>query len=98
MAAPQIAFVVLISEPVSRLVRGSPGTTLSGTCRPGDGQQDVSDSCTANLLWEQAWAQWEAHSRGIGSTLLDKMGYVRGRGLGSRGTGMAAPIQARALS
>ncbi|GLC34181.1 hypothetical protein PLESTM_000166900 [Pleodorina starrii] len=37
-------------------------------------------------------AEWEAHGRGVASRLLVRMGYVRGRGLGSRGQGaMAAP-------
>ncbi len=32
-----------------------------------------------------ALADWEAHSRGVASRLLVRMGYVAGKGLGARG-------------
>lgn len=57
----------------------------------------VAVAAASGKATDKAWAQWEAHSRGVGSRILDKMGYVRGRGLGSRGTGMAAPIQVQPL-
>ncbi|KAL6747864.1 hypothetical protein V8C86DRAFT_1250861 [Haematococcus lacustris] len=39
------------------------------------------------------YAAWEQHSRGIASKLLAAMGYVKGSGLGSRGTGRVEPLQ-----
>ena len=36
---------------------------------------------------------WEKHTRGIGSKLLSKMGYIPGTGLGVEGNGMRDPIE-----
>ena len=38
---------------------------------------------------------FERHTRGIGSTLLGKMGYTKGEGLGKRRDGTALPIDAK---
>uniref|UniRef100_A0A8C4QEK1 Zinc finger CCCH-type with G patch domain-containing protein n=2 Tax=Eptatretus burgeri TaxID=7764 RepID=A0A8C4QEK1_EPTBU len=35
---------------------------------------------------------WEAHTRGVGSRLLTKMGYEQGRGLGPKGDGRILPV------
>jgi tuftelin-interacting protein 11 len=40
-------------------------------------------------------AAFEAHTRGIGSKLLEKMGYKAGQGLGRAGTGIAEAIQTK---
>ena len=40
-------------------------------------------------------AAFEAHTRGIGSKLLEKMGYKAGQGLGREGTGIAEAIQTK---
>ena len=40
-------------------------------------------------------AAFEAHTRGIGSKLLEKMGYKPGQGLGRDGTGVAEAIQTK---
>jgi hypothetical protein len=40
-------------------------------------------------------AAFEAHTRGIGSKLLEKMGYKAGQGLGRQGTGIAEAIQTK---
>ena len=40
-------------------------------------------------------AAFEAHTRGIGSKLLEKMGYKAGQGLGRDGTGIAEAIQTK---
>uniref|UniRef100_A0A1E1XB38 Zinc finger CCCH-type with G patch domain-containing protein n=1 Tax=Amblyomma aureolatum TaxID=187763 RepID=A0A1E1XB38_9ACAR len=37
---------------------------------------------------------WEKHTKGFGSKLMEKMGYVWGQGLGIRGNGRTEPVEA----
>lgn len=41
--------------------------------------------------------EWEKHTRGIGSKLMEKMGYIHGNPLGSKGIGIINPITAQIL-
>ncbi|KAH8248836.1 hypothetical protein KR032_003531, partial [Drosophila birchii] len=40
---------------------------------------------------------WEEFTRGIGSKLMEKMGYIHGTGLGSYGRGIVTPVSAQIL-
>ncbi|XP_060079075.1 zinc finger CCCH-type with G patch domain-containing protein-like isoform X2 [Ylistrum balloti] len=53
-------------------------------------------------LWKpptmsQALGTWEAHTKGIGSKLMAKMGYVHGQGLGKREDGRVEPVPIQLL-
>ncbi|KAI8119322.1 hypothetical protein FF38_06884 [Lucilia cuprina] len=45
----------------------------------------------------QPLGNWEKHTKGIGSKLMAKMGYVYGTGLGSDGRGIITPVTAQIL-
>lgn len=42
----------------------------------------------------QRLGEWEKYTKGIGSKLMEKMGYVIGTGLGRDGTGRVEPVEA----
>ncbi|OWF42647.1 zinc finger CCCH-type with G patch domain-containing protein-like [Mizuhopecten yessoensis] len=53
-------------------------------------------------LWKppqssQTLGNWEAHTKGIGSKLMAKMGYVLGQGLGKREDGRVEPVPIQLL-
>ncbi|XP_055609382.1 zinc finger CCCH-type with G patch domain-containing protein [Uranotaenia lowii] len=50
-----------------------------------------------NPVPSQRLGEWEKHTRGIGSKIMQKMGYVVGAGLGSRGEGRVVPVCAQVL-
>lgn len=41
------------------------------------------------------FGEWESHTRGVGSSLMVKMGWVVGQGLGKQGEGRVEPVTAR---
>jgi tuftelin-interacting protein 11 len=65
--------------------RGDGGGGAAGHRKGGSKVQDANASGAA----------FEAHTRGIGSKLLEKMGYKAGQGLGRHGTGIAEALQTK---
>lgn len=63
-------------------------------------QEDDDDDDVPQVVWVSADAagsplgEWEKHTKGIGSKLMEKMGYVWGQGLGVRGNGRIEPVEA----
>lgn len=56
-----------------------------------------SDDGLPVYLWKpskttEKLGAWEAHTKGVGSKLMAKMGYVHGQGLGRSGEGRAEPV------
>ncbi|CAN7992810.1 unnamed protein product [Ixodes hexagonus] len=71
----------------------------SETCLPSN-EANEEDAPVPVIAWmpnESAsfpLGLWEKHTKGIGSKLMEKMGYVWGEGLGIRGNGRTEPVEA----
>uniref|UniRef100_A0A1A8FU07 Zinc finger CCCH-type with G patch domain-containing protein n=2 Tax=Nothobranchius korthausae TaxID=1143690 RepID=A0A1A8FU07_9TELE len=80
-----------------------PLSSDSDSEEPGDGEAvgyaKVLDSATESTLASSSanFGGWEAHTRGIGSKLMLKMGYEYGKGLGKMQEGRVEPVMAVVL-
>eukprot|EP00730_Choanoeca_flexa_P000211 TRINITY_DN10096_c0_g3_i1.p1 TRINITY_DN10096_c0_g3~~TRINITY_DN10096_c0_g3_i1.p1 ORF type:complete len:492 (+),score=111.39 TRINITY_DN10096_c0_g3_i1:114-1589(+) len=61
-----------------------------------DDKDDINDNHPAPdpFAHNGHFGTWESHTRGIGSKLMSKLGYVPGQGLGSRQQGRVEPVPA----
>lgn len=60
-------------------------------------QAEIITRSLLNPVPSQRLGEWEKHTKGIGSRIMQKMGYVVGAGLGCRGEGIVVPIGAQVL-
>ncbi|XP_076260540.1 zinc finger CCCH-type with G patch domain-containing protein [Rhynchophorus ferrugineus] len=60
-------------------------------------QEDVINLSLMNVPDDQVLGDWEKYTKGIGSKLMQKMGYIVGAGLGKKGTGIVKPVTALIL-
>ncbi|TRZ10764.1 hypothetical protein HGM15179_016336 [Zosterops borbonicus] len=57
------------------------------------GYEHYAGGCSDRTLAD--FGSWERHTKGIGQKLLQKMGYVPGRGLGKNAQGIINPIEVK---
>ncbi|KAL3747866.1 hypothetical protein ACJRO7_016648 [Eucalyptus globulus] len=85
--------VSLASQPVSYVSSGvipSETTEISPVNLAGaseNGEEHVT------LVTSESFGAFEVHTRGFGSKMMAKMGFIEGQGLGKGGTGLAEPIK-----
>ncbi|KAL3747871.1 hypothetical protein ACJRO7_016653, partial [Eucalyptus globulus] len=85
--------VSLASQPVSFVSSGvmpSETTEISPLNLAGaseNGEEHVT------LVTSESFGAFEVHSRGFGSKMMARMGFIEGQGLGKGGTGLAEPIE-----
>ncbi|XP_039435552.1 zinc finger CCCH-type with G patch domain-containing protein [Culex pipiens pallens] len=60
-------------------------------------QAEIISRSLLNPVPSQRLGDWEKHTKGMGSRIMQKMGYVVGAGLGCRGEGIVVPIGAQVL-
>lgn len=68
-------------------VKSQPSSTASSVAN-----RPLADS--SDTVHKEQVVPWEQHTRGIGSKILQKMGYKYGEGLGADGKGLSSPIKA----
>ncbi|XP_034945581.1 zinc finger CCCH-type with G patch domain-containing protein isoform X2 [Chelonus insularis] len=60
-------------------------------------KRDVIQKSLLHMNSSEPLGNWERHTRGMGSKLMARMGYVVGTGLGKRSDGRVIPIEATVL-
>ncbi|KRZ87288.1 Protein dif-1 [Trichinella sp. T8] len=73
---------------VNQAEESLPKALLSSSSSAGSTDPVCSTSAASGSLI----GDWEVHTRGIGTKLMEKMGYIRGQGLGKDNLGKTEPI------
>ncbi|KRY75319.1 Protein dif-1 [Trichinella pseudospiralis] len=72
-----------VSQTQESLPEALPSSSSAGSARP---------VCSTSAASGSLIGDWEVHTRGIGTKLMEKMGYIRGQGLGKDNLGQTEPI------
>ncbi|CAN0841451.1 Zinc finger CCCH-type with G patch domain-containing protein [Linum grandiflorum] len=80
------------SQPVSFVSCGVIQSEVDATVDPKEKGKAVDEK--ALVTGSDKLGAFELHTKGFGSKMMAKMGYIEGAGLGKDGQGMAAPIEA----
>ena len=80
------------NQPVSFVSSGVMGSdTVENTTT--DSMETDSNSKNKGVTGSASFGAFEVHTKGFGSKMMAKMGYVEGEGLGKDGKGIAQPIE-----
>lgn len=97
--------MIEIEVNMGRLIHLETPFIASETESDDNDEDDVEQIVKANLIAkslltpapDQKLGAWEAHTKGFGSRILQKFGYIVGTGLGQNGEGIIVPISAQVL-
>lgn len=86
-------------------IREENGSISSSSSESSDEEDDYEamhrsqliEQSLFNPVADQALGEWERHTKGFGSRMMQKYGYVIGTGLGQNGEGIIVPISAQIL-
>lgn len=85
--------VSLASQPVSFVSSGVMPSETTEISPVNLARASENGKEHVTLVTSESFGAFEVHTRGFGSKMMAKMGFIEGQGLGKGGTGLAEPIE-----